>query len=91
MSAPQQPTGGAPPAAAAGNMDYGDKGGFSYLHFPSPPTTPLTLLCVELALEAAEKKMGMKQSRETNEKITDFLRTCYEKVTGKKVSAKISN
>lgn len=43
------------------------------------------------ALDTAEKKFGMSQSRETNEKITDAGRGLYEKQTGSKVSDKFSN
>jgi len=42
-------------------------------------------------LDAAEKKFGYTQSRETNEKITDGARGLFEKVTGKHVDSKYSN
>jgi len=42
-------------------------------------------------LDVIEKKFGHTQSRNTNEKITDGARNLFEKVTGKKVSEKISN
>lgn len=41
------------------------------------------------ALDMGEKKMGMSQNRETNEKITDAGRGMYEKSTGKQVSDKV--
>lgn len=44
---------------------------------------------VDKGLDAGEKKFGMHQSRETNEKITDTGRGLYEKQTGKKVSDKV--
>jgi len=43
------------------------------------------------ALSMAQKKLGMKENKALNEKITDGLRGLYEKLTGKKVSPKISN
>jgi len=42
-------------------------------------------------LDAAEKKFGMSQNRQTNEKITDGARGLYEKETGKTVNSKFSN
>ncbi|KAF3483784.1 uncharacterized protein GIQ15_03108 [Arthroderma uncinatum] len=51
---------------------------------------------VDVALDAAEKKFGKgkidpNKSRGINEKITDFARTTFEKMTGKKVPKKFSN
>ncbi|KAF2433723.1 hypothetical protein EJ08DRAFT_694208 [Tothia fuscella] len=43
------------------------------------------------ALSMGQKKLGMKENKALNEKITDTLRGFYEKFTGKKVSSKISN
>lgn len=40
-------------------------------------------------LDAVEKKMGMSQNRETNEKITDAGRGLYEKQSGKPVNPKV--
>lgn len=40
-------------------------------------------------LDQIEKRAGMSQSRETNEKITDAGRGMYEKSTGSKVSDKV--
>ncbi|KAL6721240.1 hypothetical protein ACLMJK_000342 [Lecanora helva] len=69
------------PAGGAGgpgdNRDYLDKG-----------------------LDAVEKKFGgqrfagadaVQKNRAMNEKITDFIRKGFEKVTGKKVPSKVSN
>ncbi|KAJ7754417.1 hypothetical protein B0H16DRAFT_1542249 [Mycena metata] len=46
-----------------------------------------------IALDFAEKKLGggKELGRNTNEKITDSVRTGFEKVTGKNVPAKFSN
>lgn len=41
-------------------------------------------------LDQIEKRAGMTQSRETNEKITDAGRGMYEKSTGSKVSDKVN-
>lgn len=42
-------------------------------------------------LDFAEKKAGIKQDRNLNEKITDGARGLFEKATGKKVPDKFSN
>jgi len=55
---------------------------------PADPNKPDYL---DKAVDAIQKKTGTTQSRSTNEKITDTLRGFYEKITGKKVSPKISN
>lgn len=44
---------------------------------------------VDKGLDAVQKKFGMQQSRETNERITDGARGLYEKQTGSKVSDKV--
>lgn len=44
---------------------------------------------VDKGLAAGEKKFGMPQNREANEKVTDAGRGLYEKQTGKKVSDKV--
>jgi len=46
---------------------------------------------LDKAADAVANKLGKPQSRGTMEKITDGIRTAFEKVTGKKVSSKISN
>ncbi|KAJ7778341.1 hypothetical protein B0H16DRAFT_1503150 [Mycena metata] len=48
---------------------------------------------LDKALDFAEKKLGggKELGRNTNEKITDSVRTGFEKVTGKNVPAKFSN
>jgi len=46
---------------------------------------------VDKGVSAIEQKLGKPQNRALNEKITDALRSAYEKLTGKKVSSKISN
>lgn len=52
---------------------------------------------VDKALESAERKFGgahgnkLAGNRKVNEGITDKLRGLFEKMTGKKVSSKISN
>ncbi|KAI9708691.1 MAG: hypothetical protein M1828_002675 [Chrysothrix sp. TS-e1954] len=46
---------------------------------------------VDKGMDFAENKAGMKQSRETNEKISDAGRNFYEKQTGSNVSDKVSN
>jgi len=46
---------------------------------------------VDKALDAGEKKFGMKSDRNMNEKITDGARGLFEKATGKKVPDKVSN
>ncbi|DAA73462.1 TPA_exp: Uncharacterized protein A8136_4772 [Trichophyton benhamiae CBS 112371] len=51
---------------------------------------------LDKALESAEKKFGKgkidpQKARGLNEKVTDFARNTFEKVTGKKVPKKFSN
>ncbi|KAK3079157.1 hypothetical protein LTS18_005593 [Coniosporium uncinatum] len=45
----------------------------------------------DYGLDAVEKKMGMPQNRQANEKITDSARDAFEKGTGKNVPDKFSN
>ncbi|KAK7529855.1 uncharacterized protein J3D65DRAFT_672247 [Phyllosticta citribraziliensis] len=46
---------------------------------------------VDKGLDSMEKKYGLPQNRDTNEKITDAARGAFEKVTGKNVPDKVSN
>lgn len=52
---------------------------------------------MDKGLDAVEKKFGGERfsdpskNRAMNEKITDFVRKMFEKVTGKKMPAKFSN
>ncbi|KAK7546635.1 hypothetical protein IWX49DRAFT_566111 [Phyllosticta citricarpa] len=46
---------------------------------------------VDKGLASFEKKHGLPQNRDTNEKITDTARGAFEKVTGKNVPDKVSN
>lgn len=46
---------------------------------------------VDKGLDAAEKKFGVQNNRNMNEKITDGARGLFEKATGKKVPDKVSN
>ncbi|CAF9907288.1 MAG: hypothetical protein ALECFALPRED_003291 [Alectoria fallacina] len=52
---------------------------------------------MDKGLDTVEKKFGGQRfsdpskNRAMNEKITDFIRKMFEKVTGKKVPAKFSN
>ncbi|KAL9624526.1 MAG: hypothetical protein Q9160_001190 [Pyrenula sp. 1 TL-2023] len=46
---------------------------------------------LDKAVDAGEKKFGVSQSRDTNEKITDKARDMFEKSTGKNIPDKVSN
>ncbi|KAL8774969.1 MAG: hypothetical protein Q9209_000448 [Squamulea sp. 1 TL-2023] len=92
--------------APAGNRDYLDKGLIcSFEQTPSfdPLKSRRKANLSAIALDAAQKKIPGKagdrfrepgaadKNRAMNEKITDFVRKQFEKMTGKKVPSKVSN
>ncbi|KAI9825379.1 MAG: hypothetical protein M1819_000545 [Sarea resinae] len=46
---------------------------------------------VDKGVDAFEKKEGLPDNRQTNEKVTDKARGLFEKATGKDVPSKLSN
>ncbi|KAK2821750.1 hypothetical protein FQN49_007711 [Arthroderma sp. PD_2] len=101
-----QPPGGGPGGPGGRGQDYLDKGtreemalipeSLEAIKTRSEKHKLTPLIYVYTALDAAEKKFGKgkidpNKSRGMNEKITDFARNTFEKVTGKKVPKKFSN
>jgi len=63
--------------SAMGSSSGGNKGGSGQEDY------------VDKGLDQAEKRTGMPQNRQANEKITDQGREMYEKQTGSKVNSKV--